>query len=533
MRLKGFSCAALLAAAALSACGGGGSGGDNNNHNGGNGGAAVPPPTPVVPPAGAWLTITPSPIAISTYDGESVAFSVTAKSSRIVEKPFNIAIIDGKSVVSTDVTVTSVSELEYVAKLRTASALALGTHTTNLEVRLCEDEPLVCNKPLPGSPWLVPLSVTVKPTTNLTALNVLPGVAAWGTYQGNASHTGFVPASFSASKFERRWSAALSTQTPLNGIAVDNGVVFATRGGAFGEWTLLAISEQTGQTLWSVNLGTLYRVNAPAAANGKVFVTSTGHGDTYFWIFDQTTGALLGKTPMSSQWETYLAPTVYGDSVYTNSGSYGGLSKFRSADASLEWFNGGLPQFDGWTPAVDATHAYGYLSGNLYAIRTADGTNDFQIQNPYYSWAGYTGAAVVLGKGIGYVSDAGRVLGFDLTTRTVAWSAENGALGQPALANDVLYVAGAGGTTLEARNPATGQPLWLVNLAHTQDERFNNVVVTGSHAFLSSSERTVAVDLATRTVVWSLQSGGVLSISNRGVLYIVSTNGRLVAVNLQ
>jgi len=37
----------------------------------------------------------------------------------------------------------------------------------------------------------------------------------------------------------------------------------------------------------------LYNVNPPAAANGKVFVTSTGHEDSFLWVFDQATGQLM------------------------------------------------------------------------------------------------------------------------------------------------------------------------------------------------------------------------------------------------
>lgn len=523
---------AVLLVAALAACGGGGSG----SGGGSNAGGSTPPPPPVnsgppVTPGGTWLTLAPSPVSVSTYVGEDATFSVTATSNRTFEKPFSVAIIDKQGLISTNVQLSNNSALQYVATLRTASGLQPGTHTTYLEVRLCEDAPEICKTPLPGSPWYLPLTVVVRPDTNLSPLSAVAGVAPWSTYQGNAAHTGFVPATFAAASFNRRWAAVLGSTNSLNPVAVDNGKVFVTRGNWSAGWTLQAINESTGQTDWSVNLGTIHRVNAPAAANGKVYVTSTGHQDTFFWVFDQATGTLLGKTPMRSQWETYLAPTVVGDSIYTNSGSYGGLSKFRGND-TLEWFSQ-LPQYDGWTPAVDATYAYAYLAGSLHALWTSDGRTAFTIANPGYSWHGYTGAAPVLGNQMAYVVDAGRVVGFDLVQRTVGWSVDNGARGQPVLANGSLYVAGANGTALEARRAADGQLQWMVNLSVNSNEVFNSIVATNNHAFVSSGENTVAIDLATHAVVWKYALGGSLSISDRGVLYIASPTGKLAAVNLR
>lgn len=533
MGLARGSCASLMAALLLAACGGGGGGSGGSDNSGGTPGANLPAPTPAPPsnPAGNWLTLAPSTINLTTYEGESATFSVSAKSSRIVEKRFNIGIVDGRGIVSTQLEVTPVTQLEYTARLRTSTSLAVGAYTTNLEVRLCEDDPLVCKSPLPGSPWLVPVSLTVRAATNLTALSPMPGVASWSTYQGNASHSGFVPASFNASSFNRRWSAAVGLDGSLNEVAVDNGKVFTTRGGRFGEWALVALDESTGKEAWVVNLGTLHRVNAPAAAHGKVYVTSTGHQDTFFWVFDQASGALLAKTPMSSQWETYMAPTVFGDSVYTNSGSYGGLSRFGVNGANV-WFTG-LPQYDGWTLGVDDGTAYAYVQGALYAVRTADGSHAYSIANPFYQWHGYTGAPVVLGNGLGFAVDSGRLIAFDLATRTVAWSNPIGASDQLALAEGIVYSIAAGGTTLDARTATNGEPRWVVNLAESQDERFASVLVTRSHAFVSSDQRTLAVDLATRKVAWSTAVGGKLALSDRGVLYATGPNGRVTAINLR
>jgi hypothetical protein len=319
--------------------------------------------------------------------------------------------------------------------------------------------------------------------------------------------TGFVPVTADPASFTRRWNIPETGTYEANGPAIDNGKVFLTRGSRFGAWKVMAISEDTGETAWSVDMGTLHEVNPPAAANGKVYVTSTGHQDTFFWVFDQATGALVSKVAMNSQWEKYLAPTVFGDAVYTNSGYYGG-----------------------WTPAVDGTYAYAYLAGELHAVKVTDGSVAFKIRNPDYSWHGYTGAAVVLGNKMGYVVDGGRLVGFDLANGTVAWSSNSSAMGQPALAGDTVYVIGSSGSSVEARATATGMLEWKSIPFAANGEFFENLVVTNNLAFASSPRQTVAIDLNTHAVVWTYPLGGQLSISARGVLYIAS---KLAAVNLQ
>jgi outer membrane protein assembly factor BamB len=628
----------LLLGLALAGCGGGG--------GGGSGGAAGTAPNA----EGAWLTLTPNPVAVTTFEGDSTSFQVTATSSRTVGKPFNVAIVDSTGVITTNVHVSTLSELQYQATLQTSPDLRVGEHPTTLEVRLCEDDPLVCHTPLPGSPWRVPLSVTVKPSpdatkhvtvtttpsalaltaypgevatidlkgsiggdaltksfqvavidpsatttsvlnfadahgfgatlttsaslvqgdyngnvevrlcfddprvcrspvagspwlvplkvsvkspTNLTALVPVAGLGAWSTYQGNAAHTGFVPASFDVAKFSRRWNipAGSNYSQPLDGAASDNGIVFVTRTDATGSADVVALSEATGKEVWRTSLGKIHHVNAPAAGNGQVYVTTTGHEDTFMWMFDQRNGTLLSKTSMSSQWENYMAPTVVGTDVYTESGYYGGMSKFSSVSGSLTWW-ANLPQYDSWTPAVDARYAYGYMSGQLNAVDVATGTDHWTVADPENSWAGYMGAPVVLTNDLAFVANGGRVMAFDLAKHTRAWSVTGTVTGQPAFGNGTLYVLNANGTVLEARAPADGKLQWTSESLGSNF--FTRVIVTRNLAFVSSESRTVAIDLGTHKAVWSYPLGGDLSISSNGVLYILGTNGgALAAVNLQ
>jgi len=140
--------AASLLALCLTACGGGGSDG---------GGATASNP------GGNWLTIKQSTPGVTQYEGESVPVSFIATASRTFAAPFNVAIVDAQGIIDGSVAFGAISETSFQATVRTATTLTAGSHSTTLEVRVCEDSPLTCAKPFPGSPWRVALNVQVRP----------------------------------------------------------------------------------------------------------------------------------------------------------------------------------------------------------------------------------------------------------------------------------------------------------------------------------------------------------------------------------
>src|SRR6185312_15361063 len=108
------------------------------------------------------------------------------------------------------------------------------------------------------------------------------GVEVWETYQGNTSHTGYVPITVDAANIVPRWTWA--TQNQVNGfggittLAVDDGRVFISA-----EKWLHALDEHDGAELWSLDFNAVeatpgfpqgLKLNAPAAAGGRVYAAT-------------------------------------------------------------------------------------------------------------------------------------------------------------------------------------------------------------------------------------------------------------------
>ena len=477
------------------------------------------------------MTMMPAAIDLVTYEGEPRSFPLEVKANAAFDVPIRVGVFDSTGVIAPDVTISQSGPGQYAARMSTASTLARGEHTASLEVRVCYDDPRNCTSPVSGSPWRVPLKVTVKAGTNLTPLAVIPALAPWSSYNGNAAQNAYVPARFEPAVFTRRWSKPESELGTISAPAVDNGKVFAIRGSMFSNQQLVAIDEASGAVLWRHEMGAAGKVNPPAAADGKVFVTST-LPMIMLQVFDQASGGLLHTKTMSIMSECRPGPTVAAGMVYS---AFDRLSRFNPVTNTLEWRNASAADSDPCSPSVEGSLAYGYTPDQVYALNTADGSIAYTIADQGGRTQGAKSAPLVLADGMGFVTAGTRLLGFDLRSRTRAWVAEGKPVGQPAVANGIVYSLAEDGTALEARAAATGLLQWksasLTNWSFGTP--YARMAVTSNLVFASSATATVALDLATHQVVWSYPLGGDLAISDRGVLYIFGPTGKQAAINLR
>jgi outer membrane protein assembly factor BamB len=506
----------LVLAAGLPGCGGGGGSGNDDQ---------LPRLT---------MQFSPSTVEGSTYAGESATVPFTGTMNRFVSPSTKLSITSSGGVITQEVTGhLDATQTIFYATVEISPLLAPGVYTGQLDIRLCHDGQ-ACLNPLSGEPtFLVPYRFVVHAATNLTPLRHIDSLSGWSTFQGNAAHDGHVDAAFDPSAFLRRFTGPVSRF----GVVTEAGQVFIVSREGVGRSRLTALRESDGGEAWHYDFPDAgSTVNPPAVSGGRVFLTSTsGSLSSHFWTFDALTGNLVAKAEIRSQGEPYLPATVFGGAAYSESGYYGGLASFDGVSGTQRW-SIGLDQVHEWTPAVDAGAAYVYIGNELRVIDRATGALQYEIPDPGAVGAGTWRAAPVLdGNGrVFAVDSASRLVAFSLSNRRVLWSEwDAGFNTHIAIANDVLYAVR--GTVLEARSSATGSIQWTWPMPEDPpgDRTWIQVVVANNLAFVAGVQRIYAVDLGTRSQVWSYPVSGTMSISDNGVLYIAPRDGgRLVAVNL-
>jgi len=200
-----------------------------------------------------------------------------------------------------------------------APNLAIGNATSEIEIRLCQDDPVICKSPIAGSPFTVPFNLKIANATNLSKLSPVVGLDTWTSYLGNASHNAYVNASFDTSKFLRRWSLSkgYSMYDAINAVSLENGILYAVRANnTMPSYELVAKDENTGADIWVQNLGSLYTPRPPVIANGNIYVIRDQFGTIDLLQFDQLTGNLKKQTALAPFKGTNDYTTVFANNVY-------------------------------------------------------------------------------------------------------------------------------------------------------------------------------------------------------------------------
>jgi outer membrane protein assembly factor BamB len=356
--------------------------------------------------------------------------------------------------------------------------------------------------------------------------------ADWPTYQGNTSHTGYVPIEMDTTKFEMIWQKQISNdEQPLNPIAVGDGKVFASLYGYFDSEGLVTLDAETGEILWSKQFGDVFSVNPPAYDNGKIYIQTGNHSDdTYLRAYNADDGTLIFQANHAAQWERYYAPTIYDGIVYIDGGYYGGMYAFDGSNGARKWFTD-LNQYDEWTPAVDEKYAYAYLgeySPALYVLDKKTGLLAFSIPDPNFDWNGWSmDLAPVLGGAEDVIAIHNkRLIRFDLAARKIAWQLTRNFAGQPAVAGSVIYAIDSGALT--AWDQLTGVLLWSWGAV---DKLSGAVIASKSHVLATSANKTYAINLATHQKEWEYPKSGHLALTD-DALYIAAADGELTAIRI-
>ncbi|WP_082938696.1 PQQ-binding-like beta-propeller repeat protein [Mitsuaria sp. 7] len=527
----------------LAACGGGGGGVIEAGIGGGSGGGN----------ADAFqLSFQPTSLEATFYAGEAPLLTVTATASRTHAAPVQVAVIDSVGVLSGQAELTATSQLVYRVGLRLSNSLPAGTHSGSLEVRVCEDAPTVCAKPVGASPWRLPYKFTVRPATNLSTLSAVPGGRGWSTYLGDAAQSGFQAVSLKAADFNRRWTTQIpatamqASAMRASAFAVDDGLLFYVALDLTGRPpVLVAQRESDGSIAWTQALGSPgAKASSPTLANGEVFVVTSGlvasGSETELWRISQATGQILLRQSYSFSSTSQTAPLHVNGKLYfclrSASGSRG-LTRFDATTLQPDWT---VPlSIDTCTPSSDGTSIYVFGDNKLTAIDASTGAVNYSIaaQTP---GSYLTPPPVLDGRGRAYVAayttgsftNDSSLIAFDLNTRTVAWQLSGHFDSNPVPVGDAVYVSND--RSLDARASSDGRLLWSwVSDSSGLDGLDSGLVVSNGHAFVASRWATHAIDLSTHASAWSDPLGGSLALSGQGVLYIGGYFGTgLRAVNL-
>lgn len=380
---------------------------------------------------------------------------------------------------------------------------------------------------------VVPNHALVQASVALLGLTLGTATAAndpWPMFQGNAAHTGYLPAVLNPPVFRLRWQHTINAGAALNPVTAAEGKVFVSEIGYFSNAGLYVLDAASGAQLWSVNYGSIFSVNPPSYGDGIVYIQTGDHAsDTYLRAYHAATGALVFRSAHAAQWERYYAPTIYDGKVYVNGGYYGGMYGFDAYSGSMLWFLG-LNQYDQWTPAVDSQYAYAYTgeySPDLSVVDRLTGAFLFNIPDPNFNWNGWSmNLAPVLGSATNVLAiHDGRLIFFDLAARNIRWQLHDNFQGQPSVAKGIIYAINAG--ALNARAELTGNLLWAWEMPTAT--LTDTMIVTDSHLLVGSPNAVYAVNLQTHLSDWSYPVGGHLALGE-GVLYVAGGNGILTAI---
>lgn len=520
----------------LAACGGGGSSTP-----------AVQTPTPTTPTqppvAAAPYTISPATLTTKYVAGHPVTFFAKATQTTTFVGVVYIKMVADQNVIDS-VEIKTNADGSINASLNTSGSVPAGHYAGNLTVNVCKD--VNCTSQLEGAPFKVPYVIDVASpagsltTANLSSLAPLAGAGDWSGYQANAAHTGLVPVTLSPSAFKLRWiyeaPAVGGSLGSISDITTGNGKLYFGTGTYWDANTaghrLLALKEQDGSQAWNHDFGNLQyaSTNPPTYANGKVYLSAGSQDSTAMFGFDASSGAQLFSTPTSAQWPTYLAPVVYGGSVYSNGGRYGGMYAFDATTGVEKWF-ATLSQVDGWAPAVDANNTYTYLHGEFIISDRLTGNPVGKIAG---SNSGYpNGVTPLLGAAnSAIVADSSALSAFDTSALRLRWKVDGSFHTGQAYGDKLVYVLRDQPLALEARNEADGSLAWSWKPPATTEQWLGNVVLTNNLVFVSSDNTTYAIDRSSHASVWTYPVGGKLSLSANGVLYI-NTQSSIVAINLK
>ncbi len=353
-------------------------------------------------------------------------------------------------------------------------------------------------------------------------------IASWNTFGNGPAHTGVYRGLLMGTTYAQAWAAAIPqgqyTNMGLNQVAIDKGLVYVTTYAYPTNQTMTVVKAADGSVAWSYNFPAAYSINPPTVYKGNVYIErSNNENDTDLWSLNALTGVLNWRAPLQSQWESYLAPTVYQSiGIWVDGGYGGGLYGFNFNGTQISFTS--EPQYDEWTPTYYNGVIYTWVDGTFDAVDPATGTVIWSTPAPYNSSGYGMNCAAPIADNLAFLNGSTTLTAINVTTHAQAWSLTGNFTGTPAVANGNLYVIS--GSQVQALNESTGAS---VTAYQTGDTGLTGQPIVASDSLVvSSSTKTYLFNLSTGALVQTIPYGGPVSVAN-GTLYIAGTDGYLRA----
>lgn len=351
---------------------------------------------------------------------------------------------------------------------------------------------------------------------------------SWTTFQGGASHSGFIDRDLIPHRESTRWTRQVHEGHVDEGTAVADGLVFATATGSIYDGLVVAVNATSGEEVWRVSLDNLMTISAPAYAAGRVYVqTNDNTGNGHLRAFDSATGAAIFSVLVREEYSQYhFAPTPVDGTIYADGGLSGGLYAFDGMSGQQTFFTA-LPECDNWEPVPYGSDKLVTYTRQIDILDRATGAVLDSIPTPdWYIGGSMAFEAPVIVANRAFYTNGYFLNGADLVAKTTPIHINIGATGPVSSDGDQLFVVVGGALTV--RSPADGSQIWAADPFPSSGVEFP-IVVFRNHVIVSNESETAIVSRRTHQVEVRIPYGGKLSYAN-DTLFITARSGVVTAI---
>lgn len=506
------------------------------------------------------LNLTPSSIEETAQQGSQLDWSITARVSGTIEEQVYVKVVDPYGVLSTneyDFNLEVVNSTTYILNMRSNSDLSPGEHSSNIQVQLCKNS--TCTNQFSGSPWNIPVNLTIASNENLTTLSRIDNFSGWTTGNERLNNSHYVPVTLDSSSFSSRWLRENSQvndfmdESVISQLVVqDNVLMFIERLDMFDNnldtRNVVAISEETGELLWSHELDKDETTVQSFVADGKVNVI-TNYAS--YSSYDINSGVQHRDQALSQDSYLSTSTAMMFDSKLYVGGIYDYHNRIIAYDPvtdAVEWSVGNSSYNYGEESSIVADQNYVYYYDASRGLVTLDRTTGAEINvitDPNTTNNKDSGSTLLVNDKVITLTPVSvygskEVAVYDVTNNSILWAEQGEYFFSPVVKGDELILGiegdfGANEFIIQSKDLIDGSLNWQASIPTNSYDKYN-MIVTDNLILIGLKYEVIAFDIASQQVVWTYQRGGELIMSEYGVLYIRdprNRDGAINAVNLQ